>query len=685
MSFVSVALLASIVLGPHALSEELANEGRTADSRYVIVYGSTAWNTSPTKINSAFLVIRDKISKKLIQVQLEETAPDSSEFRGSFHFKLADQSSIQPQVYIPPQSLRNQMDQFYQLILNGKVARKPTIIKRTKEESIIDVYDTVEQAQRAWEVFQESQAIRAKAKIPDTPAIPQQPNVLADAKELEAKRELDKEQERIRLEQIEKQKLQERIEAEKRLNEAEKQKRIRQAQKLSEEGMRAYDGGNYTLAEEKFRQSSELDPNNKEFFYKYGVSLYKNEKLNEALVVFNLAPVQKHLQDEKDYYIGLSHFKLNENRRALAQFRKVSESGDPVLSPSSHFYTGVIHFNQEEFDESKVAFETVIDTSKDPKLDERAEEYIEAIARAQTLAKMREKKWFLTGTAGLMYDSNVLLAPDLQTAQGVSNEEGDVRLVTVGDVVYKAYLSEKSSFDINANANLTNSSKNDLAYADPWLYSLSTPYSYQWSGTKPGKLTFTPGYETLFMAENGNSEKKNILNSLLGKVGYLTSQSQSWFSNYTFEYRMDDFSIASSIGDNDLDANRITLGTTQTALLGSRKKEALAGTLRVARNEAKGKNRTYNRYEVGITFAKPVWRTSSWATSLGYYFLEFPDSDTNRKDNNVTLTSALAKPIRDWFTWGVTGSFTNNVSTESSQFSYTRYTIMTTATFNTAF
>jgi hypothetical protein len=46
-------------------------------SRYVIVYGSNSWNTSPSAIDSAFIVIRDKESKKLLQVQLEETAPDS--------------------------------------------------------------------------------------------------------------------------------------------------------------------------------------------------------------------------------------------------------------------------------------------------------------------------------------------------------------------------------------------------------------------------------------------------------------------------------------------------------------------------------------------------------------------------------------------------------------------------------
>lgn len=685
MRALAPVLLWPVLIGHISFAQEKLTPEKTPSSKYIIIYGSPSWNTSSSSINTAFLVIRDRISKKLLQVHLEETAPDSSEFRGSFQFKLTEQKKITPEVYIPPQSLRNQMEQFYQLIQNGKIARKPIIIKRTRDENIIDVYDTKDQAQRAWEAFQESQALRVQTKVPSTPAVPEPEDVLNEAEALSRKTEADKENERIRLEQIERQKIEARLAEQKKLNEAEREKRRLEALQLAEEGMEAYTAKDYPLAEEKFRKSAELDPSNKEFYYKYGVSLYKNEKYNEALVAFNVAPVEGALQTEKSYYMGLSHFKLNENKRAMDQFKIVAEANDPVLSPSALFYQGVILFNEEKYEEAKAPFEKVLDTSKDPRLDERADEYIEAIAKAQTLIKLREKRWRVSGTAGLMYDSNVLLAPDLQTTQGASQEEGDVRLVTVGDVTYKALVNENSSLDINASANLTNSSKNDLSSADPWLYTVRAPYSFQREGKKPSMITLTPAYETLFMAVDGSSTKSNILNSFLGQASYMVANQPSWLSIYNFEYRMDDFSLANSIGDDDLDAHRFTLGTTQTALIGSRKKEALAGTLRFARNEAKGKNRLYNRYELGVTYATPVWKSSTWSTSLNYYFLDFPNSTLNRKDNNVTLSSALAKPIRDWFTWGVVGSFSNNVSTVSDTYSYTRYTIMTTATFNTAF
>lgn len=684
MIFRLVFILLALLL-PYAVlhGEEIGRNFSIPSSRYDIIYGSPAWNTSPTKIDTAFLVIRDRISKKLLQVQLEEVAPDSAQFKGSFHFKLAQQKSIVPEVYIPPQSLRNEMDHFYQLVQQGKVARKPVIIKRTREENLIDVYDTKEQARRAWSLFKEKSSLRAQ--IPNSPLSVSQQDLLSDAEALAKKKEADREEERLRMEQIERQKIQDLLQEQQKLSLAERKKRESEAKKLAEEGMQAYQNQNYALAEEKFRQSAQLDPSNKDFYYRYGVSLYKNQKYNEALVALNIAPVASELKVEKEYYIGLSHFNLEEYKRALHFFNSVAESKDPVLAPSAEFYKGLIYLKQEKFAESKLAFETVIDTSQDPKLDEKAEEYIETVARAEKLAELRKKKWRLSATAGLMYDSNVLLAPDLQTSQGTSQEEGDIRLITSGNVTYKALLEERSSWDINASASLTNSSKSSLASADPWLYTLSAPYVRSWSGDRPRRLTLTPSYEILYMALSGNSTKNNIMNSYVGKADYLISNHATWFSNYNLELRQDDFSISSAVGDNDLDAFRYSFGTTQTALIGPKKKQALAGTLRYAKNQAKGKNRLYNRYEGAVTYAKPVWIDGSWTTSLTYYYLRYPDSSTDRKDNNMTISSSLAKPITDWFTWGLVGSFSNNVSTDSSSYSYERYSLMTTASFNTAF
>ncbi|HAG91733.1 MAG TPA: hypothetical protein DCL41_07665 [Bdellovibrionales bacterium] len=656
-----------------------------ANSRYDIVYGSPSWNKSPTKIESAFLVIRDRSSKKLFQVHLEETAPDSSEFKGTFQIEVKGQSKIVPEVYIPPQSLRGQMDQFYKLISQNKVFRKPVIIKRTSEENIIDVYDTKNQAQRAWDLFQERRSLRGQAKVPTSPSQNTPKDILADAAALEAQKTADKEMERLRLEQIEKQRIEEQMAAQKKLSEAERKKRMEEANRLAAEAMAAYEKGDFVTAEAKFKDAASLDPENKSIYYRYGVSLYKNEKYNEALVAFNLAETQGVEEVEKNYFMGLSHYRLEEWDKSVEKFKIVAASNDEVMAPSAHFYIGAILFKQEKYEECQTSFETVLDTSKDPKLDERAEEYIEAAIKAHRLKKLKEKKFHVTGTAGLMYDSNVLLAPDLETTQGSSLKESDVRLLTMGDLTYKAIWEDNRTWDVKAGATLMNSSKSSLAQADPWLYSLSAPFTYTKAGKLPSIIAITPGYESLFMAESGNSTKKNILNSAKLKASYMRVMQTDWFSEYSLEYRLDSFSLASSTGDNDLSSNKYTLGTTQTVKIGPKRKEALAGSLKASLNQAKGKEKIYQRYETGITYARPVMKDSSWATSLNYYILNYVNSSNGRKDNNITVSTSFAQPLKEWFTWSVVASYSNNSSTVSSSYAYDRYSVMTTGTFTTAF
>ncbi len=101
-----------------------------AGGQMSITYGSPSWNSDSAKIDSAYLVIRDRNSGRLIQINLEETEPDSSKFNG--YFSLSD--TITPEVYIPPSNIRGEksLKKLYQLIKDGKIPRKPLIWKKER-------------------------------------------------------------------------------------------------------------------------------------------------------------------------------------------------------------------------------------------------------------------------------------------------------------------------------------------------------------------------------------------------------------------------------------------------------------------------------------------------------------------------------------------------------------------------
>lgn len=661
----------------------------------LITYGSPSWNTDPTRIDSAFLLLRDRTTNKMIQIQLEETEPDSSQFNGHFSLTLGERDRIVPEIFVPPQNQRSASDykKLFQAIQNDSLVRKPVIWKKNpRGQSMLDVYDSREQAEKALKAYQDevrlAQELKNKALVKPLPT----EQTLAAAAQAEKRVALEKlalesarrEAERVRLEQIEKQKAEERERQARALSERERTERQARARELAEEASALYQKAEFVGAESRFKEATHLDPENRSYYFKYGVCLYRNQKFNEALVTLKLAKVAPEREAEKKFFLGLSYYRLNEFDAAVREFSSVAATKDPQMAPNAIFYSGVIHFTQEQFEAAKKSFETVIDISNDPALDQQSEEYLDRIANAQAFAQMRQNKWSVSGTVGLMYDSNVLLAPDNASDQGSATNISDARLLTAGELAYRPILSEHHEWSTNVSGSLTNSAKNTAAQADPYIFNLALPYTYKGVlGSKGYRLNLRPNYELLWMAVNQGT-KRNILRSYYLTADNTFVMTRDWFSTYTLEYRADDALSADSVGDNDADASRISLRTQQALFLDKGRKEAVIGNLGFVLNAAKGKNRRYQRIEIGTTYVRPVGWNTSWMANLNAYQARYPNTDPNRQDMNVALTTGFTKPVREWVTLGLLGSFTRNNSTVDT-FAYSKYMLMTTATFNTIF
>lgn len=687
-----ILLLAATSLQLHAQ----AKKRKTVDLSKIIYvnYGSQSWNTDSTKIDTASLVLRDKSTGKIVQIQLEETEPDSSQFIGRFSLSLGEQQQIAPEVFIPPKELRGtdkDNKKLFGLVQSGKLPRKPLIWKKNERGNpVIDVYDTRDQAEaalRAYEAEEKAAAELRKKK----PGIPMSTEAaMAAAKAAERKTQLDKlalegaqrEAERLRLEQIERQKVLEREERARKMSEQEKAERKAKAEVLNTEALAAYNQSDYATAEAKFKQTLDLDPDNKAYYYKYGITLYRNKKYNEALVALKLANVTADKELEKKFYMGLVYYRLAELDNALKQFNEVGAAKDPEMGPSALFYAGVVQFTQEKYDPAKKNFENVIDTSKDPKLDEQAEQYLDRIASALAFQKLRENKFTVAFTVGPMYDSNVLLSPDTLPGGGKPSNTGDFRLLTLLDLQYRPLFNEHYELAPHVTANLTNSVKNSNAQGDPFIYDLASPFTFK--AKKGNRYTVTPGYEWLYMDPTNTGTKSIEMASPFLAFDGTFIMSQTWISTYTFEYRFDKSSDPSSLGENNLDSNKFTLRTTQLMFLDKNRKKMLIPAGGYIMNNAKGAAKTYNRFDLGITYVQPTVWNMGWNIGLNYYNQKYKSATPSRTDNDYTLTTGVSKPIRDWVTWGLTGSYTKNGSSDSS-YTYSKYLIMTTATFSTNF
>jgi tetratricopeptide (TPR) repeat protein len=671
---------------------EIVTKAAVGDQSMRLVYGSSTWNQDSTQLDSAFLFLRDRKSGKLIKIVLEETEPDSSVFSGSFAISLGKGAAVDPEVFIPPRTLRDNAEaaaKFNQLLSSGQVKGKPLVIHHDDGVRVIDVFDTPDQAKRAEKAYAEKakdEKAQKKTELLKPAVKPQDLDTAKIAQERAllnklAQEAAQREAERVRLEQIELQKAMELERQARALTEKQRVERRRQAAELGAEGMAHYVNGEFPQAEEKFKKSVELDPENKSYYLNYGIALYRNEKLNDAMVILKLAPDAPTIIYEKKFYIALIHIRFKEWEPALALMRQVSAQRSSQLAPSAAFYEGIILFTQEEYEKAKEPFERTIDISNDPKMDDQAEAYLESLIGLIKQQQALKKKWFFNGMVGLTYDSNVLLTPDSDTA-GTATEEADIRLALAGDGEYRFKNTKLKEFGAKASAYYLRSSKEEVSEADPFLINLSTPYTHKgYAFGKGYKFALKPAYELVYMDLDEDGTRESILQSFVIGADNTFVMRNDWFSAYNFEFRQDDAMYPSSAGDDNADALKISLKTTQTFMLDKTNKRALIGNAGYLQNSAKGKEKYYDRIDIGVSYMQPTSWGASWVSSLNYYISHYAQSSDGRKDKNLTLSTGVTKPYNEWMSWMVMGSYVNNASTEDANH-YSKYSIMGAAVFN---
>jgi hypothetical protein len=668
-----------------------------------VFYGSAPWNKDSTQIENAELFVRDANSGRILKILLEETEPDSSTFAGEFSVGWAKGQDLNIEVYIPPEKVRGNesgLNQFTNLIRNKKVGRKPIVFKKDKEQrQILDVYDTKEQAELAFKAYLEKvrqEEVKKQLSQPAVQAVQAIKQADQEAAALAARQaklaELaaqaaSREEERIRKEQLERQKAEERIQQQLKMQAEEVRKRKLMAAKIAEQAIELYKQGNFLKAEELFKNSVELDPEQKSHYFRYGVCLYRNEKYEEALVYLKIAEVDESSTIEKNYYMGLIHFRLKELDPAIDKFSQVRNSKHEIMGPSAAFYEGMIQYTNEKFEEAKLAFEYVLDNSKDPRLDEKAEEYIERIANALAFKKKQDHRHDFTLTLGTNYDSNILFYPDNQAAQGSPTDIGGLRILETLNYQYRAIYQREFDWTLSLTQLYLYSFNQDLQTADPMIANIKSPLNWKGViGQKGYKFSISPGYEFFFMDtdpdEGQNPPATNILRSVLLDLEFTLIMSDKWFSTYILENRLDDASEVNDSGEDNADATLTTLRTNQTFFLDKSKKKAFQAGGGYTLNTAKGDNRFYNKALLNFSYMQPFkkWEEAIWNVRLDMFYLDFNKSATDRADTNYSLTYSVTKPQNEWLIWGGSLNYIANNSIEANQ--YTKYSAMLTATFD---
>lgn len=651
-----------------------------------IEYQSAAWNKKSDFQDQGLVWIRNNQTGSLTPVLLKETYSNSSVFMGSVKSMRSDQL-FTPEIYLSGTDTNE--DQVQSWIRLGQIARKPFFLEPRPSEQKITVYDT---SAVAYASYANYMRLLADKRLQDLAALmAQQQKEREEVLRLEAERLQQLEKERIARSESEKSLREQKLLEQRKLSEAEKNRRIQLSIETATKAIEAYKLQKYQEASNLFKESIALDPSNNQFYFQYGVSLYQQDEFNQALAIFNLAQTGDFNPAEKTFYQGLCHFRLRELKPAGSFFKATQDhaSAQKNVRTSATFYLGVVEYQLENYDQAKLHFERVIDTSDDPQLDRQSESYIEQIANIKNFQERQRRPFTINLNVGLAYDSNIFA-----TSINTTTDLAGYRLIYGGSLDYRFFLTEKHEGSVKYMVNDTNSlASSQFKYLDafqrydPILTQFSTAYRRRTQINRvPLQVSLVPFYESISMdvdgAVNTDAVSKNyalrnreqIVSSFGLRSEFAIAASNNWYSSPVLEIRRD-HSYLDTTDDENQTANKTSLTWVNSYFLNQKKSKSHAADISYAVNSAVGKNQTYTRLDLGYTWTAPVKTISGYSARISVGQSTFGASTTGRQDTHTSLSLGLRVPLSNTWTWQSSALYNQNASNVAI-FQFDKYVLL---------
>ena len=624
---------------------------------------------------SVRLFVLDSISRTWANVPLQAPTPPSEKWRGSLRLDFSEKGNANGynlEVYTtgevsdtPPESL----------LKRGLLTRRPYYIFQEGATLHMQVDASLEPLMRTYNsrlLDLVERGILSRAKLGAL-----MEKMRADQLRMLKQSAAEAEERRQKQMQSEQEKLLQRLAAEKALSEAKREQRKKQAAALAAKGLEDFQASRFVEAEKNFRTAAELDPENSQFNYQRGVTLFKLKRYTDSLAILDLANDPSINGAEKQYYRGLNLLQIHDLEQAWKEFRDVVTSKDPDLAPSAAFYMGIIDFQREKFDQAKKEFEWVIDHSKDPQLDQQSDNYIGKIAAAQAFLDKKSKRWTTSLNGGITYDSNIL---NLGTNNSASNLAG-LRTVYSATAEYRLIYEEARELAIQAsfsdvystNTGLTSNSS--FRAVDPQQGSFYLPY--RWRGRAfgtEGQFTFSPGYEQINMDLFSTGTRSSIVNSYVTRLDWTFLENENRLEIYSGELRRDVSSIPEASADN-FSAYKGTLSWNNTFFRDRRKETAWLTESSLAVNLADGANQSYDQINLAGGYSFP-WggKDALLNAKLGLSYSTYPTNAYSRSDNAIAASSGWRKLLTSHLS-AITGLTYSVANSTLTSYAYSKYTV----------
>lgn len=459
----------------------------------------------------------------------------------------------------------------------------------------------------------------------------------------------------------------------------------KKAATLANQALDFFNQGDYKNAIKLYMRSISLNAAVDQVYYEYGITLYKLNQFEKAKKHLAVMEGTRVNQIELSYYQGLVLYRLSENEAALEKFKSVRDTKDEVLAPLASMYAGIIETHLEKLDDAKASFEFILDNSKDPALDKKAEQNLKAVLRLEQFMALAKQKWSYSFYTGAAYDGNVLNFANNNSASDVEA----YRLMYGGSVAYKALYTKSHSLIPQLSVSDIYSVDSDFKSSstvqatDPLFIDLNSPYRYffsQWANTS---LSLTPGYQNLMMSlDEGN--RKQIFESIYLNSMLTTTHADNLITDYKIEVSNDTSHIQTAAVADDQSAMRYTGAISNTKLFNEDGTKTLTFDVVYTYNDAKGDNNIYNRLLASVGGSRPL--NDKWLSfaRLDWYQMDFSKSNTQREDDGLVLTLGANYQIQSKGTLGFTVQYYDNNSSVV-QYDFDKFYVSTVYSFNSGF
>lgn len=364
-----------------------------------------------------------------------------------------------------------------------------------------------------------------------------------------------------------------------------------------------------------------------------GILAFDQKDYTKAIDDLKAALKEKPEDPSATLYLGISLYRSG-NELEGERILKKALTLDP-LSPRTNFELGVLYYKRGIYDEARDFFETARSHSKEKGLTELAAYYLGEIEKQKTTAK----SWAVSISAGIQYDSNVILEPDDGAVpEGISRDD---------DWRGFLYLDGKFTPALTDNLNL------GLTYS--FYQSIQRElYDFNVQQHLPGFVVNYAPSRYLFLKVHYTFEYTNV-----GKEDYLFSHSISpaitvaegkgFFTALRYRYQTKDFkNTPLFVTNTERDGENNLAGITQYIPIG--RVATISFGYTYDHDHTDKKYWTYNGHsgEIGVKldFGK------GWGTDLTgvyyrkvYYKEDYPGEDKKRKDTTWTYAMNLAKNI----------------------------------------